>query len=207
MSEITLTEEQQVLSAKLTNMERLVVLGMVAGKSQRQAYKDAGGKAKNPLSGDAVVSRMLKKVKVKAFYDSLIAATAKSSIMTREEALERLSNTARVTITDIAEFKEEVVGEDEDGNPVKQTQWRIKNSDQITPEAAAAIKSVTATKFGPKLEMHDPQAAIKQLGDLLGWNAPSKHELTGKDGQPMQMATDVSAPEIASALEGIMSRL
>lgn len=207
MSDIGLTDEQRALGEKLTHMQRMTVLGIIAGKSQRQAYRDAGGKAKTDSAADAVVSRMISDAKVRAFYDALIAAEAKSSIMTREEALERLTKTARVAITDIAEFCEEVVGEDEDGNPVMRTQWRIKNSDEITPEAAAAIKSVTATKFGPKLEMHDPQGAIKQLSDMLGWNAPSKHEMTGKDGQPMQLQAEVSAPEIAAAVQEMMRRL
>lgn len=207
MKEVTLTEEQQAMSAQLTNMQRLTVIGMVSGMNQRQAYKAAGGKSKTDASMDAVVSRMLGNAKVRAFYDSLIDSSAKGSVMTRQEAMERLTKAARVTITDIAEFCEEVVGEDENGNPVMRTQWRIKNSSELSPEAAASIKSVTATKFGPKLEMHDPQGAIKQLGDMLGWNAPSKHEHTGKDGEPMKLSADVSAPEVAAALETIMGRL
>lgn len=207
MSEVTLTAEQYAMGDKLTHLQRVTVINLVAGMDRVAAYRAAGGKAKTPRACSNVVGRMLEDVGVKAFYDSLMASSMTSSIMTREEALERLTRSARITITDIAEFKEEVVGEDDKGNLVYRTNWRIKNSEEMTPEAAAAIKSVTATKFGPKLEMHDPQNAIKQLGDMLGWNAPSKHELTGKDGQPMQVATDVSAPEIASALEGIMSRL
>lgn len=207
MSDINLTDEQQALGDALTRLERMTVIGIIAGKSQRLAYRDAGGKAKTDDSADAIVSKMLSKDRVRAFLNAMYATPMREAVMTREEALERLTRTARVSITDIAEFREEHIGEDEDGNPVYSTQWRIKNSDELTPEAAAAIKSVTATKFGPKLEMHDPHAAIKQLGDMMGWNAPSKHELTGKDGQPMRMQSDVSAPEIASALEGIMSRL
>ncbi|MEQ3653684.1 MAG: terminase small subunit [Glaciecola sp.] len=104
---------------------------------------------------------------------------ANDAVMTKQEALERLSNSARVTVDDIAVFSEQVIGEDENGNPVTQAAWRIKNSDEINPKALSAIKSVTATKMGPKLEMHDPQAAIKQLADLLGWNAPKETNITG----------------------------
>ena len=41
---MSLTPEQETLSAALTNLQRLTVLGVVEGKSQRQAYRDAGGK-------------------------------------------------------------------------------------------------------------------------------------------------------------------
>lgn len=182
-----LTEEQKALAAKLTKMQRLVVIGVMEGKSQRQAYRDAGGKSKRDSVADAVVSRMLSDSKVRAFYDSLSETAASSSVMTRQEALERLTRSARVTIADIAEFREEVVGEDEDGNPVVQTQWRIKNSDEMTPEAAAAIKSVTATKFGPKLELHDSLNAIRQLRDMQGWDEPKRTEHTGANGGAIEI--------------------
>ncbi|MGM0614777.1 MAG: terminase small subunit [Pseudomonadota bacterium] len=154
MSDIKLTDEQQALGDALTRLERMTVIGIIAGKSQRQAYRDAGGKAKTDDSADAVVSKMLSKDRVKAFLNAMYATPTREAVMTREEALERLTSIAN----------------DEGDN---------RNAMQ----------------------------AIKHLSDMMGWNAPSKHELTGKDGQPMRMQSDVSAPEIASALEGIMSRL
>lgn len=81
-----MTPEQQALSDKLTNLQRGVVLGVVAGKSQRQAYYDAGGKAKTAASADAVVSEMLSDPKVDAFYKSLIAEAAAKAIWTREDS-------------------------------------------------------------------------------------------------------------------------
>jgi len=42
---------------------------------------------------------------------------------------------------------------------------------------------------------------------MQGWAAPSKHEHTGKDGQPMQLQADVTSPEIAAAVQEVMSRL
>ncbi|NCP63158.1 MAG: terminase small subunit [Paraglaciecola sp.] len=119
-------------------------------------------------------SELLKNGKIAVRLKELNQAAVTSSVMTKQEALERLSLSARVTVNDIAEFSERVVGQDENGADVKETIWRIKNSDEISPLALSAIKSVTATKMGPKLELHDPQAAIKQLSDILGWNAPTK---------------------------------
>ena len=49
--------------------------------------------------------------------------------------------------------------------------------------------------------------AVKQASDMEGWNAPKKTELTGKDGEALQLNADVSAPEIATALAGLMDKL
>lgn len=90
-----MTPEQQALADKLTNLQRGVVLGVVAGKTQRQAYYDAGGKAKNDEAADASVSRMLSDVNVKAFYDSLMDNVAEKAIWTREDSLRELADIAR----------------------------------------------------------------------------------------------------------------
>ena len=182
MAGVKLTSEQLELASVLTTLNRGFVINLVSGMTQRQAYLEAGGTAKTEAAQDANASRMLSDARVKAFYDSLMASAASAAVMTREEALLRLSKAGRITITDIADFRESIVGEDENGDPVMHTVWSIKNSEDMTPEAASAIKSVTSTKMGPKLEMHDPQAAIKQLADMQGWNAASKHDLSSSDG-------------------------
>lgn len=89
-----MTPEQQALADKLTNLQRGVVLGVVAGKSQRQAYYDAGGRAKTDLSADATVSELLSNPNVRAFYDSLIANVAEKAIWTREDSLRTLAEIA-----------------------------------------------------------------------------------------------------------------
>lgn len=177
-----LTDSQQELAEKLTKLQRRVVINLVSGMSQRQAYYSAGGSAQTDAAADANVSRMLSDAKVSAFYESLTARAESDAVMSRQEALERLSKMARVSITDIAEFSEYQAGEDESGDPVMATSWRIKNSQDMSPEAASAIKSVTATKMGPKLELHDPAAAMKQLAELQGWNSATKHDHTSSDG-------------------------
>lgn len=171
-----LTDEQEELAEKLTHLQRMTIINLVGGMDRVEAHRAAGGKAKTDKAASNIVGRMLDDVGVKAFYDSLVNSSASNSVMTREEALERLTRAARVTVLDIAEFADKQVGEDEDGNPVVQTVWQIKNSENMSPEAAAAIKSITATRMGPKLELHDPLSAIKQLADMQGWEAPKKIE-------------------------------
>lgn len=150
-----LTDKQLELASKLTTLNRKFVVNLVGSNmSQREAYLAAGGKAKSEASQDTNASRMLSDAKVKAFYDSLMSTAASSAVLTREEALEILSNNA------------------------KQAE-----------------------------EHRDQHAAIKQLSDMQGWNAPKKSELTGAGGKPLAIQADVSSPEVASALAGLMDKL
>ena len=204
---VTISPEAMELASKLTKLQRQTVLGVVAGKTQRQAYYDAGGRAKSDTSADTTASEILNNPKVDAFYQEIMSGVAKTAIMTREEALERLTNLARVTVKDVAYFRKATVGEDENGDPVHQSVWEIKDSDSIGDDQAAAISEVSTGKDGLKVKLHNSAAAIKQLADMEGWAAPKKHELTGKDGEPLAIKSDVSAPEIAAALEGLMERL
>lgn len=186
---MTLTPEQQALSDALTKLQRHTVLGVVSGKSQRQAYFDAGGKAKNGDVADASVARMLANVKVAAFYNSLIETAAGNAIMSRTEAMERLSLMGRARITDVLEFEVvervlnvEGVKAGEKPKTVTDTAWRIKESAELNGMAAAAIKSVTMTNGRLKVEMHDQKAAIELLGKMQGWEAPAKVDHTSTDG-------------------------
>ena len=114
--------------------------------------------------------------------EELKGMAVSKAIMSRTEALEMLSIIARTSVSDIAEFSTVESGEDEDGNTVMSTTWRILNSEEISKEASASIKSVSATKMGPKLEMHDRLAAIQQLSKLQGWESASKIDHTSSDG-------------------------
>ncbi len=203
-----LTDSQLELSSKLTTLQRKFVINLVGSSmSQREAYIAAGGKAKTESAQDNSASVMLSNSKVKAFYDSLINQAASSAILSREEALSILSSNAKITIGDVADFKLAKVGEDDNGEPVYQTVWTIKNSDDIAPHVLRAVKSVSIGRDGPKIELHDQHQAIKQISDMQGWNAPKKTELTGKDGGAIAIDADVKAPEIVSALAGLMDKL
>lgn len=87
---MSLTPEQETLSAALTNLQRLTVLGVVEGKSQRQAYRDAGGKAKNDAAADTSAYEIMSRPEVRDFYESLTAQVAKSAGITLETLLGEL---------------------------------------------------------------------------------------------------------------------
>lgn len=178
-SNYKISAETMALALECTKLQRETVLNIEVKKmSQRQAYIDAGGTAKNDKAADAIVSRMLTDDKVDAFRRALIAESVTDAVMTRQEALERLTRTAKVLITDVCDFRNVEVGKDENDDPVYQTVWTIKDSKDIPPHIAVCIKSVTITKTGPKIELHDQSAAIKQLSDMQGWAASSKLDIT-----------------------------
>lgn len=187
-----MTPEQQQLADACTNLQRLTVLGVIAGKTQRQAYYDAGGKAATDEAADTSAYEIMSKPEPKAFYDSLLAEAVDKAIMTRSQALARLSLVADTRITDILEFETVDVSSD-DGENKTETIWRMKESVELQERAAASIKSVTMTKFGPKIEMYDATAAIGQMAKMQGWDAPTKSEITGANGLPIGVA--ILSPE------------
>ena len=199
------SEEQIELASKLTVLQRKFVIELIKPKtSQRQAYIRAGGTAKTERAQDNSASQIFSKVGVRAFYDSIMASIEDKVVYTKEKAIERLANTAQVTIKDVCDFKEVLVGEDEDGDPVYQTTWKMKNSEDIPDHIAAAIKSVTVTKSGPKIELHDSHNSIKQLAEMLAWNAPKRTEHSGIDGAPIK--TEQSDTDLARKLAFLLMK-
>ena len=199
MASKKLTAEQQQLFDALTALQKKFALAIVKGKNQTDAYKAAKGKAKGDAMRSAA-SRMYANVNVQAFLKSVQGEIVDEAIMGREEALKRLTSLGRVSLFDLAEFRNGVVGEDENGEPVVQATWSFKDSALITPEALAAIAELTAGPQGLKIKLHDPKAAIKQLGELQGWEAPKKTELSGPDGGPVQHE-DLTDEQLLEALK------
>lgn len=201
MASKKLTAEQQKLFDVLTPLQKRFALAIIKGKNQTDAYKSAKGKSR----GDAMraaASRMYANVNVQAFLASVQTSEVNEAIMTREEALKRLSKMGRTSIADIANFSNSIVGEDDDGQPVFQAVWSFKDSSLQDPDAMSTISELTAGKDGIKLKMHDPKAAIKQLAEMQGWEAPKKTEVTGKDGGPIQHE-DMTDEQLKEALQDL----
>lgn len=186
-----LTPKQAELAAELNQLQIDTVLGVVAGKTQRQAYLDAGGKGSTPESVDAAASKLLSLAKVAAFKAALIEEAATDAVLTRREALERLSLISRTRITDVLDFETvqvETIGKDGEPETKTETIWRMKDSAEMQEIAASAIKSVTMTKFGPKIEMYDATAAIAQISKMQGWDAAQKVVHGGDPENPVVTA-------------------
>jgi phage terminase small subunit len=160
---------------KLTEKREKFVLAYFDHGNGSKAYRDNFSASRmRPKTINNKAYELLQRGDIRGRLDELRLKAESEAVLTKQQALEILSSIARVNISDIAEFEEQVVGEDEEGKPITATNWRIKNSNELPANAMVAIKSVTATKMGPKLELHDKPQVIKQLTEILGWNAPIK---------------------------------
>ncbi|MEQ1977387.1 terminase small subunit [Xenorhabdus sp. SGI240] len=178
---IQFTDEQKVLFDALTPLQQKFALGILKGLNQVDAYRKAGGKAKGE-SARTQASRMITFDNVKTFLDAMNQEAVSDAVMSRQEALERLSAMGRVSIHDIADFHNSQIGEDDEGKPVFQATWQFKDSALQNPAALSAISELTTGKDGIKLKLHDPKSAIKQLSELLGWESAKKVDLSSTDG-------------------------
>jgi phage terminase small subunit len=172
------TPEQKQLFDKLTELQQRTAINVLAGMTQRAGYYAAGGTAKNDGAADSSAYEILSNPQVVAFMDAMKEEAVSAAVMTRTEAMEKLSVLARTDIKDLVEFGEYELGNDGEGNPVIQSSWRIRDSAMQDPAKMAAIAELTASKEGIKIKTHSPLSAIKQLADMQGWNAAQKIDST-----------------------------
>lgn len=178
-----MTPDQKFLFDQLTQLQQRVATNVLAGMSQRQAYILAGGSSDDESVIDAVASRMLSDAKVAAFMDAMKIEAVNAAIMSRNEAMEKLSSLARTDLKDLVDFGSYELGTDaETGNPVIQSTWRIKPSALQDPKQMAAISELTAGKDGIKIKTHSQLEAIKQLAKMQGWESAQKIDHTSSDG-------------------------
>jgi len=169
-----------------------------ASEAYRRAYSAAKMKDKQVWEE---ASKLLSHPKVAQRLEQLNAAAVSAAVMTRQEALERLSTFARTDLADLVEFGSYELGE-QDGQPVIQAAWKIKDSILQDPTKLAAISELSATKDGVKIKTHSPLQAIQQLAKMQGWESATKHELTGKDGGPIQHQ-DISDDQLKEKLAAL----
>ena len=192
------------LTAKQEKYKNNRISGMIVMDSYRDAYPN------QKMSNKAIsiaANRLEKDARISLAIEEARQRSEDNAIMGRDEALKLLTNSARVKITDVCNFRNVQVGENE-GEPVWQTVWTIKDSEDMEPHIAACIKSVTVTKDGPKIELHDQHDSVKQIRGMQGWDEPKKSELSGPNGGPLEIndSPTLSAEEAAKLLVGMMQK-
>jgi phage terminase small subunit len=74
----------------------------------------------------------------------------------------------------------------------------IKDSRDLTPQAALLYAGAKETQNGLEIKMHDQQGALVKLGEHLGL-FKRKVELTGKDGEPVRASISGILEELGGA--------
>ena len=191
-----MNEEQAKLFDALTPLKKEVSLNSISGMNDIDAYKASSGKAKTENTQRACASEILTNPIVKAFIKSMANHVVNPAVMSRQEMTERLSTMARANLSDLIEWAEiepeEVVEHDENGEVVdnseatskaiKQSVWRFKGSGELAKDQMATISEVTSGPAGwYRIKQHSPLAAMKQLAELAGYEAPKQIEVTAKE--------------------------
>jgi len=197
----TFNENQKEALSHLTALQARIVLNVVKGNMrQRDAYYAAGGVAKSDDVADCNTSIILARDDVKKFYEAMLEGIASDAIMTREEALTKLTVIARSTVKNVLIFSKIEVGTNSNGDPVYQSTWEIKKAEDMSDEHASAIAEITASGGNLKCKLHSQPAAIKQLAEMQGWNSAQKHDVNFKTDEALETITEEMTPKKASEI-------
>lgn len=172
-----MTDKQKALFNELTTLQQEISLNSLSGMNDIDSYKASSGKAVTVKAMEASVSQILGNLKVAAFIDEMKEAAVSDAVMSRREMLERLSNLARVNMSDLITFAT-IQAKNDDGQLIQQSTWQFKDSALQDDLTMASISEVSTTREGFKIKQHSPLSAMKQLADLEGYNAPTETHLT-----------------------------
>jgi phage terminase small subunit len=173
-----MNENQNKLFNNLTPLQKEVSLNSISGMSNIDSYKNSNGKAKTLQAMEAGVSNILSNAKVKAFIKSMSDHIVNPAIMSRDEMLKELTLIARTNSNDLIDWGyRDVESIDKSTGEtviVKQSYWTLRSSEEINPDHMSAIEEVSAGKYGLKFKRTSKLAAMKQLSELAGYEAPTE---------------------------------
>lgn len=202
---VELNDEQLIAFETLTKLQRGVALARLAGNSPADAHRNGGGKCKNEEQRIALGVQILSNPNVKHFMSLMAVEPAPeiaAAVLSRDEILIGLTTIARTTIDDVVTFSERLSVDMENGAEVVNSSVYVKSIDEIPEGARSAIKSVKQTKHGLEITMYDTLAARKQIADMCGYNAPTKTEISGPDGKPIQVQ-EIPDEELEAKLKAL----
>ena len=202
---VELTDEQLEAYNALTKLQRGVALASLAGNEPAEAHRIGGGKCKNESHRKDLGNQILSNPLVKHFLSTMATEPAPeiaSAVLSRDELLIGLTTIARTTIDDVVSFTERSMVDMESGLELLNSSVHVKSIDEIPPGARSAIKSVKQTKNGLELTLYDSLQARKQIAEMCGYNAPTKTELIGPGGAPIQ-TQDVPDEELEAKLKAL----
>ena len=185
------SDEQIRLYESMTKLRRDVALASLAGMKPAEAHRAARPK---PLANESqranLGHQILKIPQVADFLNTFKVAPSTemaSAVASRDEILRDLTEISNVLISDVMSFTARPLIDMENGNVELSSSIYVKSMDEIPPGAMKAIKTVKQTKYGIELTLYDAVAVRKQIAEMCGYDAPKKTELSGPNGQPIQI--------------------
>lgn len=178
-----MTSEQRELFRALTIFQKRLATALLSGVRDLEAYRTAqpGGKGSDQ-SARVIVTRTRAHPKVKAYLDAMEESFVSDAIMTKQEAMLKLSVLGRGSFASMCDFQTVSIALDEDGNDVLQSVWKIKDAALLDPAQLACISELSATGQGLKMKIHSPVQAIQQLAAMAGWQKATKVDHLSSDG-------------------------
>lgn len=199
----SMTNEQRKMYDALTNLEKMVVIEHLTGVTHPTVWRRVRPESTlNDAAASVRVNKILRKPKVREFVAAIRMDKLSDVIMSREEAEQKLTTLARGNMADLVEFATVQVGVNPANNePVYQAVWVFKDSALMDPEKLKTIAELACSKEGFKIKQHSPLAAIKQLAEMKGWNAPTKAKVdhTSSDGTMTPKDTVIDASKLSTA--------
>lgn len=116
-------------------------------------------------------NRLLNNPKVAARIKELQDELKAKSDIKKEHVLNKLSAILDSKITDYVDFN---------GEEVKFYDFNL-----LTDKQVEAIESIKHGKYGIELKLHGKSWTIERICRMLGFDAPIRNELTGKDGKDL----------------------
>lgn len=182
----------------LTQKQEAFALAYFETGNASEAYRRAyNAENMNPNVIHNKASALMAKGEVRVRVEQLRAKAETASVMSRQEALERLSTFARTDLSDLVEFGSYELGQDDDGKPIVQAAWKIRDSVLQDPKKLAAISELSAGRDGIKIKTHSPLQAIQHLAKLQGWDV---HEL---DLEGKRLANEKLRRELEDPNQGL----
>jgi phage terminase small subunit len=126
----------------------------------------------------------------------------KANIQERIKYLkDNLAETAEISALRVLKEHEKIAFAD--AGQLRNGWMSLKEFEALTPEQKAIIQEVTTkeTKYGAevKVKLFDKQRSLDAINAMLGFDAPIRTELTGKDGKDLfkQLSDDELEKKIA----------
>lgn len=158
---------------KLTPKQEKFAQLIARGGSHSDAYRGSYNASKmKPASVQRKAHELLQNVHVSARVEELKKQLDAKHLITREEMLLDMMKIRNVDILDMIDCIDEIEG-------VEIVKW--KDPSKWTKSQRRSVKSIKNSSVGIQIEFHDMTQISDRISKMLGWDAPTKHELKQVD--------------------------